>query len=433
MPANLTQAQPVRHFLASLGQSQALRNMGALFSGSAAARVLSAFSIFVLARQLGVTQFGIYTATLSLAKLSSVLFSLGLDSWLLREGRRAPGRFSAAVGASLMLKLLLGVLWLAFLSLLAPLLKQESFPTPLVIFAAVSVLLEELSLTALTAFKAALRNKITFWLMMIAPAALLLLTIFLASRDVAGVAPYFLARIFSFVLAGVVALFLVWRLFGLSISWGWMPQVLRETASFGVSQGLALIYERADITIIAFVLGNVAAGIYAPAVSLMTTLYLIPLAIYEVVLPLISTIHAQNRAGVRRTAFRFYLLSAFLGAGMGVVLSVLAHPLVWILYGPEYAASGAILAVLSSVLIFKTISFALAAVIAGVGWQGRRALVQAAAALINVGLTFAVINQYGIHGVAHVFVLTEALLTASYVYLVVRWQQKNVPATASTA
>lgn len=428
MPVNLARAHPFRHFLASLSQRKTLLNLGALFSGSAAARVLSAFSIFILARQLGITQFGVYTATLSLAKLSSVLFSLGLDSWLLREGRRTPERFPAAVGTSLMLKLLLGLLWLALLALLAPILNQESFPTPLVMVAAVSVLLEELAVTALTAFKAALRNKITFWLMMVAPAALLLLTILLSDRAVTTVTPYFQARILSFILAGAIALFLAWRMFGLSVSWGWTPEILRETRAFGISQGLALIYERADITIIAFVLGNTAAGIYAPAVSLMTTLYLIPLAIYEVMLPLISTIHAHDRIGVRRTAFRFYLLSASLGVGMGVSLTLLAHPLVWILYGPEYAPSGAILTVLSNVLIFKTISFALAAVIAAVGWQGRRAIVQAAAAFINVGLTFAVINRFGVHGVAHVYVLTESLLTAGYVYLVVRWQQKNLTA-----
>jgi O-antigen/teichoic acid export membrane protein len=433
MPANLARSHPVRQFLASLSQRKTLLNLGALFSGSAVARVLSAFSIFILARQLGITQFGVYTAALSLAKLSSVLFSLGLDSWLLREGRRTPERFPAAVGTSLMLKLLLGILWLALLGLLAPMLNQESFPTPLVMVAAVSVLLEELAVTALTAFKAALRNKITFWLVMTAPAVLLLLNIFLSSCTVTTVAPYFMARILSFVLAGAMTLLLAWRLFGLSIRWGWMSEILRETRTFGISQGLALIYERADITIIAFVLGNTAAGVYAPAVSLMTTLYLIPLAIYEVMLPLVSTIHAQNRAQVRRTAFRFYLLSVSLGVGMGVGLTILAHPLVWILYGPEYAASGIILTVLSNVLIFKTISFALVAVIAAVGWQGRRAIVQAAAALLNVGLTFAVINRYGIQGVAHVYVLTEGLLTTGYVYLVVRWQQKNLAAPSTAA
>lgn len=430
LPVSRFGPQSVRRLRDFLARRRILLSLGALFSGSAVARLLSALTIFVLARQLGIERFGIHAATLALAKLSSVLFSLGLDSWLLREGRRSPQGFPAAIGTSLMLKLVLGLLWLLLLGAIAPFLNQTSFPTVLVVLAAVSIVLEELALTTASAFKASLRNRVTVWLVMIAPAVLLLLTIFLSWRNVIAIGPYFAARIVSFVLAGAAGLYLVWRMFGLEVKWGWMSDILRETRPYGVSQGLALIYERADLTIIAFVLGTAAAGIYAPAVSLMTTLFLIPLAVYEVMLPLISTLHARNHDEVRRPAFRFVLFSAALGVLMGVGLAVIAHPLVWLLYGPEFAASGAILTILSSVLVFKTVSFALAAVIAAVGWQGQRAIIQAVTALLSIVLTLAVIGRYGIHGVAHVYVFTEFLVMSGYMVLLLRWQHKHLGKSA---
>ena len=422
-----------RRFLVTLSQSRTLLNIGALFSGSTVARVLSALSIFILARQLGVDRFGQYTAALALTKLTSILFSLGLDSWLLREGRRRGERFATAVGTSLAIKVVLGLLWLALIAAASPFLNQASFPTILVILAGISTLMEEVTATGWSAFKSALRNKVTVWLIVSAPALFLLLTLLLVLRGVDEAAYYFGARILSFAVAGALALFLVWRSFGIQVRWERAPSILRETGSFGLSHGFALVYERADITIIAYVLGQRAAGLYAPAVSLMTTLFLIPQAIYEVMLPMVSAIHARDPADVRRPAFRLFLLSAGLGVLLGLGMAIGAHPLVWLIFGSEYAASGPILVVLSNVLVFKAVSFALAAVLAAVGWQGRRVIVQAGAALFNIVVTLFVVGRYGIDGVAHVYVFTEFLLMAGYLILLLRWQRTELPSSTSTA
>lgn len=422
-----------RHLLVTLSRSRTLLNIGALFSGSTVARVLSALSIFILARQLGVDRFGQYTAALALTKLTSILFSLGLDSWLLREGQRRGERFAAAVGTSLAIKIILGLFWLALIAAASPFLNQDSFPTTLVILAGVSTLAEEVTATGWSAFKSALRNKVTVWLIISAPALFLFSTLLLALQDVGDAASYLGARILSFTVAGAIALFLVWRSFGIRVRWERAPSILRETRAFGLSHGFALIYARADITIIAYVLGQRAAGLYAPAVSLMTTLFLIPQAIYEVMLPMVSAIHARDPADVRRPAFRLFLLSAGLGVLLGLGMALIAHPLVWLIFGSDYAASGPILVVLSNVLVFKAVSFALAAVLAAVGWQGRRVIVQAGAALFNITVTLLVVGRYGIDGVAHVYVITEFLLVAGYLALLLRWQRTKLPPTTSTA
>ncbi|MFW5941775.1 MAG: oligosaccharide flippase family protein [bacterium] len=427
MPVKTAWLPKVSHSLASLSRNRALLNIGALFSGSTVARVLSALSIFILARQLGVDRFGQYTAALSLVKLASILFSLGLDSWLLREGRRRPDGFGAAVGANLATKVGLGLFWLIVLAIVAPFLNQTSFPTTLVLLAGLSTVLEELTATGWSAFKAALRNKVTVWLIISAPAILLLLTLLLALQGVEAAAYYFVARILAFAVAGAIALLLAWRSFGIEVRWRWMPTVLRETRAFGLSHGFSMIYERADITIIAYVLGATAAGLYAPAVTLMTTLFLIPHAIYEVMLPMISALHARSPAQVKRPAFRLFLLSAALGVVLGLGMTVIAYPLVWLLYGPEFAASAPILVILSNVLVFKAVSFALAAVLAAVGWQGKRVIIQAAVALLSIVATLLAATYYGIEGVAYVYVLTEFLLMGGYLALLLRWQRQSLP------
>lgn len=409
----------------SFSTRRILTNVGALFSGTTVARVLSALSIFIIARQLGPEEFGVYTALISLAKLTAVFFTFGLDSWLLRNGRRFEGGLAGAGGLSLSIKLVLGVVWLIALRIIAPLLNQDAFPQSLLLLGAVSVWLEEIANIAWSVFKTALRNRVTAWLVIGMQVLFLLFTIALVRREVTATEGYLWARIGATAVSGALSVALMVRTFGFHVNVKQAPTALRASFPFGLSHGLAVVYERADITLIAHWLGKMATGLYAPAVSLMTTLFLAPLAIYEVMLPTLSQAHAVDAKLVQKLGFRLFLLSAGLGVALGVAMTLLAYPLVWLVYGAEFMFSAQILTILSNVLVFKCISFALAAVIAAVGWQSRRVWVQAAAAIFNIAANILLIRQHGIIGVAYIYVLTEAVLMGGYLYLLLRWQREN--------
>ncbi len=71
---------------------QIIGSIGALVSGMAVARVMAAVIIILIARRIGPGAFGQYAASFAVAKLTSVLFTLGVDVWLLRNGNRAGDR-----------------------------------------------------------------------------------------------------------------------------------------------------------------------------------------------------------------------------------------------------------------------------------------------------------------------------------------------------
>ena len=115
------------------------------------------------------------------------------------------------------------------------------------------------------------------------------------------------------------------------------------------------------------------------------------------------------------------LVGAILGGG----LAIISYPLVQFFYGVEYIMSGRILTVLSTVLVFKSVSFSLAAVLVAVGWQGKRVVVHAIAAIINIIVNILIVQTHGIMGVAKVYIFTEAILMIGYMILVLRWQYRN--------
>lgn len=404
----------------------AVVNAGMLFTGTAVARVLSALVIFIVARRLGLEQFGVYTAAWSLAKLTSFTFSLGLDSWLLRGAQGNETYVGRSTGSALVLKAGLGTLWLVLIIALAPYLSQETFPTSLLILSSLSVWLEEIGTTALTSFKAALRNKVTVWLIILSQLMLLILTIGLAGTGSESPGAYLVVRAVATGIATLVSLFFVFRYFQIQLHLPDLPIALRETFSFGISHGLSAIYGKADITIIAYFLGSTATGIYSPASTLMATLFLVPTAVYEVMLPVFSRMRVAGERQIVKKSFQLVLLSTGLGIVLGVGLAVIAYPLVWLLYSPEFLASAPVLVILSNILLFKCISFALAAILAAVGWQGKRVGIQLATSVLNIGLNLLVVHSYGIVGVAYVYVLTEFLLTVGYLSLLLIWQKEHL-------
>lgn len=402
-----------------------LASVGVLLSGTAVARVFSALTVIVIARQLGPGVFGQYAASLSLTRLAAVLFSLGLDDWLLRNGGREKRHLGSIGTACLSLKVSLGVVWLLGIVLVTPHLDQDTFPASLICLGALSLWLEEIANTVWTIFKSVLRNNVTLGLMVGSRALLLLLTLALATTGMKEAHGYLVGRVAASAVSSAVALIIVARVFGMRLEFTDVRRALKETLPFGASMALATIYGQADVTIVAYWLGKTAAGLYSPAISLMTAFFLAPAAIYGVMLPVLSQSHLESPAPVRRTSTRLVAWTTALGGALGGGMILIAHPLVQFVYGSEFAVSGDVLAVLSGVLALKCLSFSLAAIVVAVGWQNRRVIVQALSATVNIALNVLIVQPLGIMGVAKVYVLSEAVLVFGYMTLVVWWQRMS--------
>lgn len=412
----------MRLFINSSSRQRVLVNIGTLFTGTAVARVLSALGLMLIARQLGPSGFGQFAAVLTLSKLTSVLFSWGLDTWLLRNGRNSNNSLAEISSICLVLKIGLGIVWFILLILISFILDQDVFPQSLLILCAFSVWLEELAFTGWNAFKTALLNNITSWLIIGSQGLFFIITVSLIPLEIQNVQTYMMGRLIAALVSTIITIIFVNRVIGLQFPKLPVSFVLRDTIPFGISEGLAIIYGQIDIIIIGYWLGKTAVGFYAPAIALMSTLFMIPRAIYEVMLPITSELYVKEPQSLTQHAYKIVLVSSGLGIVMGIGMTIIARPLVWLVYGPTYETSGHILTILSPILVLKSLSFGLATVLAAVGWQNRRVIVQLLAATLNIGLNIYVINTYEIIGVAYVYIFTETILVIGYMFYLLYWQ-----------
>ena len=418
---------------------RAFANIGTLLSASIITKIISAGTTIIIARQVGVASFGAYTAALVLLRIASIAFALGLDAWLLRNGYRSGKveQLANHTATSLLIKFGLGILWLGLIAAAGIYLLPTVYPPKLLLMLALAIWLEELASTVWSAFQSVLRNQSTFLLTILFHGLILAGTLLLVMQGEKAILAFAVARVGAAAIGAGVAFWWLMHTLGPVLTpaqWRGQAKIqLRETIPFALSAGLALIYGQADTVIAAQWLGSKAAGLYSSAMSLMSMTLLMPLAIYLVMLPILSRAHAQHSPTLPRLMRQTIGWNTLAGVGLGSILALVATPLMHLIYGAQYAESSAVLTIFSGVLALRFISFALAVLLTAVGWQTRRTIVQGVVAATNVALNLVVVQRWGLPGIATVYLITEFLLMLGYGGLVVRWWQRQGPQWSAIA
>lgn len=403
-------------------------NILALLGGTSLARLASAVALVVLARVLGVESFGQYTAILALLRISSIVFSLGLDSWLLYTCGNTPEAHNLAPAWTIaaITKGGAGVLWLGGVALLGHVWNHNTFTSSLLFLGGVSIWFEELASVGWAVFKATLKNQTTFVLMTLFQGALLIGVVIGAVLGVKSVEGFFVIRgVFGAVVA-VLTLVLLARRFGFQLLPAKIFPAIRASLPFGLSMFLARVYGRADLALVAYYLGRQAAGLYGLAVSLLMTVMLIPASVYGVALPYLSGIFRQHPFRLKQ-AMRINMIGQGMVGGVltcGVLFA--AHPLVRFMYGDAYRPASDLLRVLSVILLVRALSLGLAAMLVAVGLQKQRLMVQGIVALCNVVGNVLIIQRFRLSGVAFMYVVSESMLMIGYAVLLIRWRRHRV-------
>jgi len=348
-----------------------VQNIATLFSGSMVAQGMTALALLLTARQIGAAAYGQYTSCFILASFTSIVFSLGLDIWLLREGGLNPARLAEAVGSVLAIKLTLGLGWLAVMLALSPLLDSGTFPAGLLQLTVVSIWLETLFSTPLTAFKASLRNQFTSLLEGGADTTWFVVTLILIATGERQVAIFIWARIAVQAIFLAVALSLVGRIVRLQPNLPTALRAMSETLPFAASEFLAWTSMRMDVLIVALLLGETEVGLYSPAVGIINAAFLIPAAVYLVVTPVLSNLFVTNMHQGWLTAKRSLLLLLGVGVAISMAMFLLAGPAATLL-GQSFIGSRQVLQILSAILFVHSLSFGLAAILIAANLQTRQ-------------------------------------------------------------
>lgn len=355
----------------------------------------------VVARAVGVAEYGWFTFGTALVSLLLSFGSLGIDVAVVRATAQDRERVSELFASGLVLRLTAGVVALGVAVLLAPLLLETSRAVATVALVGAALLVDELTTYVSTVFKAFERMR--FHATTLVVNRLVSMALVLGAHLLgAGLEVLLAAYLVGSVGALVYAVAVLRRHFP-PVHLGAARRatattLLRTGAPLGVAAVLNMALFRADAVVVEAVAGSGEVGLYGVAFRCYEALVFVAWSLGTVTLPRFSAQGVGARTERLLTAAVTAALAVYVPALVGSLF--LAREVVSTAFGERYAeAAQAVPWLMLALVLFGTTFVARSAAV-GVGGRPSVAAVAGAALAVNVGLDLLLVPALGFEGAA---------------------------------
>ncbi|MFA5023518.1 MAG: flippase [Patescibacteria group bacterium] len=331
-------------------------NTGWMFGGQMFSLLVSFFIGAWIARYLGPENYGVLSYALSFAGLFAFIASLGIDGVLGREIVKFPEKRDDLLGTSFVLKIIGGLTAFALVCVAAILFENNFLIRILIILFGLSFILQAIGVISIF-FQSKVEAKQTIKAQFFAMIISSLLKIFLILTHL-GVIWLMLIYVLDAVWSGLGLLF-VYRQAGLKINnWKFSANlaisILKDSWPLMLSGAATFIYMKIDQVMIGQMLDNESVGLYAVAIKLSEVWYFIPGIICASLFPALINARQLDIKKYYQRLKNLYLFMFFLALAISILVTIIAKPLIIILFGSAYISSIPILQIYiwSSIGIF---------------------------------------------------------------------------------
>lgn len=351
-----------------------------------------------LARYLGPEQFGLFSYALALVGLFAALGSLGLDDIMVREIVRRPEARNEILGTSLLLRLFGGaVSLLAALGTVMVLRPDDDLSHWLVGIIAAGALFQAFHVIEFW-FHSQVQAK---YAVLARNSAFLFCSLPKIGLIVAGAQLIYFAWVALLeVMLGAAGLIIAYTLKSGSLR-QWQARLkkakklLYDSWPLMLAGLVVMVYLRIDQVMLGEMAGHQEVGIYSVAVRMAEVWLFIPTALYWSVFPAIVEARATSEELFYERLQKFYNLTALTMYAVAVPVALLAHWLVPLLFGADYASGGLLLAVLIWANVFAGLEMARSSFLTVMNWTRIYLVTVTLGCLLNVGLNYWLIPIYG--------------------------------------
>ncbi len=397
------------------------RNTAWVFAGQLAEKVASLGFFIVVARVLGVREYGYFTFAVSLVPLVLSFGKLGLDLTLVRELARAPERTADLLATALAARVCTGLLGLGLAVAVGSVLVDSGQALATLLVVGLALVADDCTSLFTSTFNAHERMRlsaITGVLNRAASTVLALVVLTVGGDLLAVVLAYLVGSVAALVyayaaLARTIHLLRpsdVDRTLGRSLVW--------NGRKFGAAGLVNLALFRADGVLLQAIRGSVAVGLYGAAYRFFESLLFITQGLMSLTAPRI----AKDGPGAKSTrtldtavaiALAFYLPIA---AGAPFA----ANALVASLFGDRYADAARAVPWLTAAAVFYCIAFMCRVAVIALGRRDGVLTVGIVSLTVNLALNAVLIPTRGFVGAAIATLVTEILEAALTLRLLAR-------------
>lgn len=388
--------------------------------------VLNLVVTMLSARYLGPSGYGLINYAASVIAFAAPIMQLGLNSILVQEIVNTPEKEGEILGTSLLMSFCTSFLTIGGVVAFVAIANHGERET-IIVCALYSILLIFQSLELVQYwFQAKLKSKYPAIVMLV---AYVIVSAYKITLLVTGKNIYWFAisQAIDYLIISVL-LFVVYRKLGtqkLAVSWERAKRLFSKSRYYIVSSLMITIFAQTDRIMLKLMVDDAATGYYSAAVSCAGMTGFIFSAIIDSARPSIFESKKNNQEIFERNVTRLYSVIIYFALFQCIFITLLAEPIIHILYGNEYEPS---VNALRLIIWYTTFSY-MGAVrniwILAEDQQRILWVLNLSGALLNVILNYILIPIWGIMGASFASLMTQIFTNVIMGFIMRSIRQNN--------
>jgi len=300
-----------------------------------------------VARYLGPSQYGELAYVMAFVAFFQTICHLGLDGIAIRDMAREKKSSPAILGTVLRLRLTTGLIcWFAAVAGMAMFRPGDIHTLILTSIIAGSLIFQAADTIDLW-FQSQTQSKRTVFSKTVSYIIASGLKVWL----IVAKAPLILFALVSLIelALSAIALMIAYLQFPAPFRWAWdvrwAKKLLHESWPYIVSGLAIIVYMRIDQIMLREMIGLRELGFFTAALPLSSTWYFIPMMISQSIGPAIALKKKTDPIGYEKSITQLFSLMWWTMLPLSAGIALFSQPIVALLYGPAYRASGTVLAI----------------------------------------------------------------------------------------
>jgi O-antigen/teichoic acid export membrane protein len=218
-----------------------------------------------------------------------------------------------------------------------------------------------------------------------------------------------LSNVLDYFLVSVILMVMYRKVGGqpLRFSWGAVREMLSRSKYYIIPSLMVMIFQHTDRIMIKLMIGESETGFYSAAITCIGISGFVFAAVIDSARPVILEMKAKDQVLYETRVTQLYSIITCVSLAQSIAMTVLAKPLVLLLYGAEYVKSASILAVAVWYITFGYYGMVRNIWVLAEEKQKYLTGINVAGALANVILNLCLIPLWGAVGAALASLVTQ--------------------------
>lgn len=399
--------------LLAIIKNKTVRNAGYLIVGKVLQMLFGLIVGLLTARYLGPSNYGLINYANAYIGFFAALCTLGINNVLVKEFVDHPGEEGKVIGTTLGLRAVSSILCSIAIIAISSVLDAGE-PTTILIVALSSVgMVFHIVETFNYWFQSRLESKVTAISTLIAYLVSAAYKVYLLATG-KPVTYFALTASLDYLCLGIL-LYVQYRKHKggkLCFSWQYGKQLFAKSRHFILSAMMISIYGQTDKLMLKQMIGELEIGYYATAVSLCGMWCFILSAIIDSVYPsIVEATKAKNEQLFKKRNVQLYAIVFYMSLVVSLGFTVLANPVISIMYGESYLPAVNPLRIVTWYTAFSYLGVARNAWVVARERQKYLFTIYASSAAANVALNYLLIPALGASGAAIASLVAQIFTT----------------------